>query len=72
MRPIKVKPKKEKKKNYTLKKQKEQKKGNIQGKYKVLMLRDSHKKSSNNKITKSISHHFCPSLPVSLTFRLIR
>jgi hypothetical protein len=39
MRPIKVKPKKENK--YTLKKQK---KGNIQGKYKVLMLRRSHKK----------------------------
>jgi len=42
MRPIKVKPKKEEKKVLHLKKN--IKKGNIQGKYKVLMLRASHKK----------------------------
>jgi len=42
MRPVQVKPKK---RRITLKKQKEKgKKGNIQGKYKVLMLRCSHKK----------------------------
>jgi hypothetical protein len=39
MRPIKVKPKKQNKK-YTKKPQK----GDTQGKYKVLMLRSSHKK----------------------------
>jgi len=43
MRPIKVKPKKAKM-NYTLNDKKKQKKGNIQGKYKVIMLRGSHKK----------------------------
>jgi hypothetical protein len=59
VRPIKVNLKKEK--NYTLK-TKKQKKGNIQGKYKVLMLKGSHKKNSNNKITKSIFHDFCPGL----------
>ena len=51
MRPIKVKPKN--KKELHLRKHK---KGNIHGKYKVLMLRGSHKKNSNNKITKSILH----------------
>ena len=50
MRPIKVKPEKEK---ITLKKQK---KVNIGSKYKVLMLRGSHIKNSNNKITKSVFH----------------
>ena len=65
MRPIKVKPKK-KKKNSTFKnkQKKNRKKRNIQGKYKVLMIRGSHKKNSNNETTKSIFHHFCPSLPV--------
>ena len=58
MRPIKVKlKKKEEKRNYTLKKNKSRKKGDIQGKYKVLMLRGSHEtkqtKNSNNEITKS-------------------
>jgi hypothetical protein len=43
MRPIKVKPKRRKKKNNTLK-TKNRKKGNNEGKYKVLMLRGSHKK----------------------------
>ena len=44
MRPVKLKTKKEEK-NYTLKtNKKKQKKGNIQGKYKVLMLTISHKK----------------------------
>ena len=33
---------------------------------KVLMIRSSHK-NSNSKKTKSIFHHFCPGLPVSLT-----
>jgi len=36
------------------------------------MLRVVTKKNSNNKTTNSIFHHFCPSLAVSLTFRLIR
>ena len=44
MRPIKVKPKKEKKKVLHFKKTKNVKEGNVQGKYKVLMLRGSHKK----------------------------
>jgi len=43
MRPIKVKTKKRKKVLH-FKKTKNIKKGNIQGKYKVLMLRGSHKK----------------------------
>jgi len=59
-----------KKKNYYTLKTKKHKKENIQGKHKVLMLRGSHK-NSDNKITKSIFHHFCTSFPVSLTFRLI-
>jgi len=41
MRPIKVKPKKEKVLHF--KETKKHKKRNIQGKYKVLMLRGSHK-----------------------------
>ena len=44
MRPIKVTPKKEKKKVLHFKKTKNIKEGNVQGKYKVLMLRGSHKK----------------------------
>jgi len=40
MRPVKVEPKKKKKELHL----KKQKKGNIQGKYKVLILRSSHKK----------------------------
>jgi hypothetical protein len=40
MRPIKVRPKKEKKLHF----QKNRKKENIKGKYEVLMLRGSHKK----------------------------
>ena len=40
------------------------------------MLKSSHKKRKEkkniSKITKSIFHHLCPGLPVSLTFRLIR
>ena len=56
----KSKPKKRKKLHF--KNKKKQKKGNIQGKYKVLMLKGSHKKNSNNKITKSIFHDFCPGL----------
>jgi len=47
VRPIKVKPKKKKRKELHFKKQK---KGNIQGKYKVLMLRGINKRNSNNKI----------------------
>ena len=54
-------------KNFTLKKKK---KRNIHSKYKVLMLKSSHTKS-NNKITKSIFHHLCPGLPVSLIVRLV-
>jgi len=44
MRPIRVKPKKKKKKVLHFKKTKNVKKANIQGKYKVTMLRGSHKK----------------------------
>jgi hypothetical protein len=64
MRPIKVKPKKEKKNPLLKTNQKKQKKRNIQGKYKVLMIWGSHKKNSNNETTKSIFHHFFPNLPV--------
>jgi len=34
---------------------------------KVLIIRSSHK-DSNKEGTKSVFYHFCPSLPVSLTF----
>jgi len=64
--------KREKKKKK--RKKKERKKKNNQSKYKVLILKTSHKKwgENNSKITKSIFHHFCPGLPVPVIFRLVR
>ena len=38
---------------------------------KVLMMSSSHK-HSNREVTKSVFHHFCSGLPVSLTFCRIR
>jgi len=76
MRPIKVKHTERERKKSTLKKggkkEKEKRKRNIQNKYKFLMLKCSQKKKNNSKITKSIFHHLCPGLPVSLIFRLVR
>jgi hypothetical protein len=46
-------------------------KKNIQSKYKIPTISSSHE-DSNGKGTKSVFHHFCPGLPVSLTFCPIR
>jgi len=74
MRPIEVKRRERKLQFKKEREEKKKRKKNIKSKYKVLMLKSSHKKGrkNNNKITKSIFHHLCPGLPVSLTFRLVR